>query len=70
MARKQGLAAQNGAGKRAGWEYRIVRLLSNAGLTEEDWMGKAGEELSALGAQGWELCAQTKEGHCVFKRGA
>lgn len=50
------------------WEYRVARPLDCAGLDETTWMTGFARELSALGAEGWELCAQTTDGHCVFKR--
>ena len=56
------------ASKRGGWEYRVVKLLDRSGLGEEAWQDQCGAELSKLGAEGWELCAQTASGHLVLKR--
>ena len=50
------------------WEYRIARPLGNAGMDEAQWTAKLGDELTGLGAERWELCAQTSSGHYVFKR--
>lgn len=68
-ARKKGSrSAAAATGKASGWEYRITRPLGNAGMDEAEWTTKLGGELSELGAEGWELCAQAPSGHYVFKR--
>ena len=50
------------------WEYRVAKALDRTGLDDQLWLERYGQELSKLGSEGWELCAQTPTGHLILKR--
>jgi hypothetical protein len=37
-------------------------------LGEEEWGTKYAEELTKLGADGWEVCGQASNSHLLLKR--
>ena len=68
MKKRKAAVPPGSRAQSSAWEYRVVVLVDPAGLSDDAWGQQIDQQLGHLGAEGWEVCAQLRNGRMVFKR--